>query len=105
MARSIRERMSALGSIVRRRVKHSDHFRKPGTAEVVGVDAVLRSEIPQLGPGPGFPVCAPAFRTWSVILDGHWPASGRPAMLDQQPSSHACASNVKRREFLTQRAW
>jgi hypothetical protein len=94
---------SARGSIVRCRAKRSDHLCKPGTAEVMGIDAVLHSEISQLSPTPGFPVCAPASRTWSVILDGHWPASGRPTMLDQQPPSHA--PSVKRREFLTQRAW
>jgi hypothetical protein len=90
-------------SIVRRGTKRSDHLPKPRTAEVMGIDAVLHGEVPQLSPGPGFPVRAPASRTSSVILDGHWPASGRPTMLYQQPSRHA--PSVKRHEFLTQRAW
>jgi hypothetical protein len=101
--RRVEAKVPKWGSIARCRAKHSDHLRKPRTAEVVGIDAVLHSEILQLSPGSGFPVCAPASRTWSVVLDGHWPASGRPTMPDQQPSIHA--PSVKRREFLTQRAW
>ena len=99
------ERRSRSRCVVNRQAPshHRDHLPKPRTAEVRGIDTVLHGEIPKLSPGPGFPVCAPASRTSSVILDRHRPASGRPTMLYQKPSSHA--PSVKRREFLTQRAW